>query len=506
MKTISNRACALAVALSTAVGFSQLQAQTLEEIVITGTKRDTSLTDVAMSVAAVSPTMLEENGWNQASDLVDFIPNVTFYQNGTSTVKLNIRGVHSDGPNTALETPVAVFTDGIYGPAPTFVKAPLLDLQGVEIQRGPQATYYGQNATAGSLSFTSKRQSLDGSDGYVLVEGTSESRNKVDFAYGAPLTDNFALRLAGTYRQEDGHVRDTNLGKDGPESEDTMLRLSGVWQASDNTDVFFKIENYSEENDGTIREPLTCGGTGAPWGSFPCSGSGAGQIGLGEANAVDDIIEEGGTILPNGNYQIRNFGPPLFLPVTSTITNVADAAFMSETGSQTEATRFALEINRDFGNFTLTSLTGYESGDTDVQRDTDMTPLAAIWSDGGSGYDYWSEEIRLVSNGDNRLDWMVGVLMQKNNADQENKVVHNVNIPKYCNPLPFGPPQCFTSGDLLGGMNVGAPFGVPGSLGGTDGRWERKRHEQEDQTMGIFFDINYDITENLTLKFGAPYS
>ena len=501
MKSKSHFACMGLVVAMILSGITAVQAEGLDEITVTATKRDSTLTEVPMSIVAVNPAMLVENGWNQTTDILDYVPNVTFYQNGTESIKLNIRGVHSDGPNNTLEASVAVFTDGIYGPSPLFLRAPLLDLQGVEIQRGPQATYFGHNATAGSLSFTSKRQPLDSSDGFLLVEGSGEGHNKVDFAYGAPLSDSFGLRLSGAYRSEDGHIRNVTKDLDVPEFEDSIVRLSAVWQVSDATDVFAKIEDYSSEAKGSNREPLTCGNAGAPWGAFPC----AALFGLGASEGLDDQINGGATVLPNYNVQILNFGPPLFLPVTSGIANVADAEFMGRTGTGTDATRFALEINHDFGAFTLTSLTGYESGEYFTHRDADLSPAAALALDSDSEYDFWSEEIRLVSNGES-FDWMVGVMMQNNEIDGINRVIHNQNIPNYCNPLPFGPPGCFTPGDLLGGSDVGLPFPIPGVLGGTDARWERKIHNQEDDTFAVFFDLGFDLSDNLALKLGARYT
>ena len=443
-----------------------VSAQVLEEIIVTATKREEALTDVPISISAIDTEKLINNGWNETTDVLDFVPNVTFYLNGTSTTKLNIRGVHSDGPNPSLEAPVAVFTDGIYNPRPDFVRAPLLDLEGVEVQRGPQATYYGHNATAGSISFRSTRQSLDEADGFLVVEGSAESRNKVDFAYGAPLSDTFGLRFSGALRNTQGHIENIAQDRDEPKNDTSIFRLSGVWVPGDQTDVFFKLERYEADITGEVREPITCGGAGNPTAPAPCrafdpsaSGSLVGQADV--AVGVDDRIAEGATILPN--YTTRIFG--MGSNVTSTITNLADALFMSQSGTFSESTRAALDISHDFGAFTLTSLTGIESGERSPLRDADMTPIAGIFTHGYQDYDYWTEELRLTSNADGPLAWMVGGLIQGTESGSLGQVIHNLN-----------------------------------------GTWTNNRHDQEDNVLGLFFDINYDLTDTVNLSFGGRYT
>ena len=456
-------------ALVAAVGaglMGTVSAQVLEEIIVTATKREEALTDVPLSVSAIDTEKLINNGWNETIDVLEFVPNVTFYQNGTSTTKLNIRGVHSDGPNPSLEASVAIFTDGIYNPRPDFVRAPLLDLEGVEVQRGPQATYYGHNATAGSVSLRSTRQSLDEADGFVVVEGSAESRNKVDFAYGAPLSDSLGLRFSGASRNIQGHVDKIAQDRAEPKDNSSIVRLSGVWVPGEQTDVFFKLERYESDLTGEVREPITCGGAGNPTAPAPCRAfdpSANGSL-VGQADGalgVDDRIAEGATILPN--YTTRIFG--MGSNVTSTIANVANARFMSQSGTFSNNTRTALDISHDFGDFTLTSVTGFENGERRINRDADMTPIAGIFTQGHQQYDYWTEEIRLTSNAGGALAWMVGGLMQGLDNSSLNEVVHNLN-----------------------------------------GIWTTNFHDQEDSTLGLFFDLNFDATDTVNLSFGGRYT
>ena len=444
-----------------------LSQEVLEEIIVTGTKREQVLTDVPISISAIDAEKLINNGWNEPTDVLEFIPNVTFYKNGTNGTKLNIRGVHSDGPNNSLETPVAIFTDGIYNPSQLFVTAPLLDLENIEIQRGPQATYYGHNATAGSVSFRSRRQPLDGADGFLVLEGSAESRNKVDFAYGAPVTDSFGLRFSGAYRDTQGHVDNIGQNRDEPNAEASLVRLSGVWAApNDRADLFFKVERYTADITGEIREPITCGGAGNPTQPAPCrafdpsaSGSLVGQID--GALGLDDRINEAATVLPNYTTTIFGMGST----VSSTITNVEDAAFMSQSGTNRESTRAVVEFNYDFDGFTLTSLTGFETGDQDNARDVDMTPIAGNFLHAQAEYDYWTQEVRLVSDSDGRLSWMVGGLIQDNQNESLAQAVDNIA-----------------------------------------GEWRTNHHTQEDDTLGLFFDLNYDVTDSVTLSFGGRYT
>ena len=130
-------------------GVTQVSAQVLDEIMVTATKRETTLQDVPASIEAVSGDEIVKANIVNLEDLADFLPNVTI-ANGLTNGIVAIRGLGS-GQDRSFEQSVALFVDGVYKPRSRQYRAPFFDLERVEVMRGPQAVLYGLNATAGTV-------------------------------------------------------------------------------------------------------------------------------------------------------------------------------------------------------------------------------------------------------------------------------------------------------------------------------------------------------------------
>lgn len=136
----------------------------LEEVVVTAQKRVESLQDTPLSVVAFSETMLETQGISSLSDLSLQAPSLQFYDFPTSTsnISLFLRGFgNTDSQTLTIDNPVGVYIDGVYIARTSGATINVLDLQRVEILRGPQGTLFGRNSSAGAISFITKKPAAE---------------------------------------------------------------------------------------------------------------------------------------------------------------------------------------------------------------------------------------------------------------------------------------------------------------------------------------------------------
>ena len=150
-------ACAVIVSL---FGSGVASAQ-IEEIIVTATKRAESIQDVPISISAYSGDFLERSDIRTLQDLSLYAPNFTLaYSSQPTNARIIIRGIGSVG-NSAIETSVGVFVDGVYYPRPGSVIGNLLDIEAAEVLRGPQGTLFGRNTAAGAWNITTRNPDGD---------------------------------------------------------------------------------------------------------------------------------------------------------------------------------------------------------------------------------------------------------------------------------------------------------------------------------------------------------
>jgi len=195
------------------VTFPTVAQNVLEEIVVTAQKREQNIQDVGIAITAFTGDQMQALGVTSSFDIARYSPGVHISGNlaGQNT-QFTIRGVTQNDFNDIIEAPTAVYLDEGYIPIAQAQTFAMLDIERVEILKGPQGTLFGRNATGGAVQYVSRKPSFDGLEGYIdlttgLYDSNSDANSfNVEAALGGPLSDTAAARVAVLYSDVDGYL------------------------------------------------------------------------------------------------------------------------------------------------------------------------------------------------------------------------------------------------------------------------------------------------------------
>jgi iron complex outermembrane receptor protein len=202
----------------------------IEEVVVTAQKRESSLQDAPMSISAMGSEDMAFRGVSNVTDLQSQVPGLSVSESGGASL-ITIRGVGMNVDSGAVEPGVAVHIDGVYQPRPSTGPLGFSDLERVEVLRGPQGTLYGRNSTGGVINFILKRPS-DEFESSVRLGASSFERHKAVGSISGPLVDDHLFgRLVMEWDDEGGYVKDVISGQMSDDRRGHGLRgaLTGVF-------------------------------------------------------------------------------------------------------------------------------------------------------------------------------------------------------------------------------------------------------------------------------------
>ncbi|MCB2087940.1 MAG: TonB-dependent receptor [Sphingomonadaceae bacterium] len=177
-------------------------------IIVTATRRAEDVQKIPLAVTAVSPTQLERQGVVNVQNITSVSPSFSTSnaQTASGSVVLRIRGVGTTSNNIGFESAVGVFIDGTYQSRPAVALSEFVDVERVEVLRGPQGTLFGRNTSAGALNITNKRPDLSEFGGFANATYGNRDLMSVQGAINVPVVqDTVALRVTGAYRERDGY-------------------------------------------------------------------------------------------------------------------------------------------------------------------------------------------------------------------------------------------------------------------------------------------------------------
>jgi iron complex outermembrane receptor protein len=225
-------------------------AQQLEEIVVTAERRALSLQETPISVLAFTGESLELRGVRDMFDLANLAPNLEIKGSrgtGNTSPTFEIRGISGGGGATG-ERSVGFYVDNVFMPRTTGPVMRVLDVERIEVLRGPQGTLFGRNSTGGAIRVFSKQPGPE-RDSYLRVTGGNFNHGDVSGMVNLPLSDKVFLRAQGASLHEAGFV--TRGPQELGSSDDAIARLQIGWHPTEKLSLNFGVLHTHSESDGS---------------------------------------------------------------------------------------------------------------------------------------------------------------------------------------------------------------------------------------------------------------
>ena len=223
-------------------------ADTPGEVVVVARKREELLQDVPIAVTAVTGDVIEKRGLTQVKDVAALTPSLNVNSDSVGRVFLAVRGVGTTLVGT-VQPGVGIFVDGVYQPNNSYLHNPLVDVDRVEVLRGPQGTLYGKNTLGGALNVITRQPSnrtvVRGGASYAGPDNAWDVFGSIS---GPIVRDRLQVRVAGAHRQQDGFVRNELLGTDA--NPLNMDSLNATIRAEPLDDVVLTVTGYHDWVEG----------------------------------------------------------------------------------------------------------------------------------------------------------------------------------------------------------------------------------------------------------------
>nr|WP_314468759.1 TonB-dependent receptor [uncultured Novosphingobium sp.] len=369
------------------------------DIIVTATRRETTLQSTPIAISAFSQETLTKNGVKDVTDLARFVPSLQFNQQGDqSAVLLTLRGIGNDSAYTEVADPeVAIYIDGIYSPRSQGASVLMYDMERVEVLRGPQGTLFGRNATVGALSLISAKPKLGEFSGNVEVTAGNYDRLGVRGAINIPVTDTLAFRVAFVSDRHDGYAdyqaapdiaginksAFVTSGKKYYAADQQSGRVSMLWQPSEKFSWNLSAEGFLDNGAPVIGLLQTPRAGTKRWSTLSDTAPSTDRYSVAVRSTMNYDITDGVQLSYIAGWS-RIGG--------STRTD-ADAGALPPTGQ--------------------------------VDADGNDLPLGAFNENAtlSSRYDFQSHELQLKSSGENELDWILGAYY----SHEKNKIRFDID-------------------------------------------------------------------------------
>ncbi|MGI9289430.1 MAG: TonB-dependent receptor, partial [Pseudomonadales bacterium] len=353
-------------------------AGTLEEVIVTATRRNATLQDVPISISVISADDITATGSVDLKQLASLVPNFVFAASPNQGISnMSIRGIYSRNEPSSIgfDSSVGVYVDNVFHSRQFNANANMGEIERVEVLRGPQGTLFGRNTISGAINITSKKPDTEEFRGNVTLDLGDRSLVHARGSINVPIVEDIlALKLFAEVRERDGYVENITTGNDSLANEDkTSGRLQLRYKPSEQTTVDFSASTYDSEADDYFFE------------------------------YIDGPESDGRQFTVSGDTQNT---------------------------SEIELFNASLSIEHEFGNgYTLTSVTALLDDELTFVGDVDNTTAPIIVVTDRVMAEQFSQELRIASPADRSYDFVAGLYYDNEESSDRNRLAPGGGFP-----------------------------------------------------------------------------
>jgi len=428
---------------------SAAEGQALAEVVVSARRREETVQDVPVAVTAFDAAALEARNVHDISQVAEFTPNLQFDNtapvSGSSIAStVFIRGVGQTDFTLNSDPGVGIYIDGVYVARSVGGLLDLVDVERVEVLRGPQGTLFGKNTIGGAINITTRKPSAD-PGGHLEFRGGNFSRTDIRLRFDAPLSEDLRTSFAGTYLNRDGYQERLLGGDDLGDVDRFVGRARALYEPNERLSVDLSFDYTHGREESTAQSILFVEpNTGAPF--IPAAN---GDI-PGTASTLDPTLAGR---FPNARFDDRW---------------ITDDPFETfQTGpsrSNFDIYGVSATIVYDFELFQVKSISAYRKVDSEFARDADGSPFLVVHTEDEYDQEQVSQELQLLGTSlDERLQWLAGFYFLQEDGTNLNLVPTSI-----------------------GALNSGG--------------------EVDNTTWALFGQASYEVTDALSATLGLRYT
>ncbi|MBL7859358.1 MAG: TonB-dependent receptor [Cyclobacteriaceae bacterium] len=424
----------------------------LDEIVVTSRRREETAQNVPIPISVVSGALIEEAGAFNVNRLKELVPSVQLYSSNPRNTGINIRGLGSPFglTNDGLDPGVGFYVDGVYYARPAAATLDFIDIEQIEVLRGPQGTLFGKNTTSGAFNITTRKASFTpGADLEVSFGNYGYVQAKTSIT--GPLSKTLAARASFSGTQRDGLIDNIVTGRATNDINNLGFRGQLLYEPSNNLTITLAADVSSQKPDG-FAQPIA-----------------------GVVETKRAAYRQFNNIISDLNYTV----PTL---------NAFDRKIDHDTPwrSGNELGGVSLTIDAQVGPGTLTSTTAWRYWNWKPSNDRDFTGLQALAkSQNPAEHRNWSQEIRYAGEFTSKLSGVIGLFY----IDQEVKI--------------DGTEESGTAQWRFSQSSTSPLWQTPGLL---EGYGIRTNASIKSSSAAVFANVDWEIVEGLHILPGVRYN
>ncbi|WOE76073.1 TonB-dependent receptor [Alterisphingorhabdus coralli] len=446
-------------------------------VIVTATLRAQDIQDIPIAVTAVSQAELDRQGIVDIRNLGSLSSSFNLQSSQTESqgTSIRIRGIGTTGNNTGLESSVGVFIDGVYQSRPGVALGDLVDLERLEVLRGPQGTLFGRNTSAGALNITTKRPSLTDVEGFANATYGNFNQINVQGGISVPVvTDSLGIRVSGAYRHRDGIVTSAVTGAESGTRDRILLRGQMLWEPAPEVSLRI-IGDYIDANDECC-DAIILRETGlVNAGAFAAAG----------LTANGGVVTSGRAAFEGRDSNSQQFENP------------------------NDQWGVSGELKWDLGGAQATAIVAYRDFNAQSRQESDFVGLDIFTSGAGSNFNpagsqpndtniqTFTAELRFQGSlFDDKIDWLIGGFYSNEDIRELQSLTLGDDYQAAVGTALFGAaPPALGPNPLLALAN-----GIDAS-----GSFANNLFTQDAQSWSIFTHNVFHITDTLSFTAGARY-